>query len=180
MIVVEVDKKSLHAVETALGKMKSQAPKVIARAANDTARSARVKLAQKAQEAYTVKSAGFKSRMKIKWATAGSMTAIITAQGRTLTLTRFKTSAPASGAKAQVVKAGGLKKLIKGNIKAWKGSNGQIMQRKTEKRYPLKVLRSNSVPVMLGSEQRVYGIVRPKIESDLQKNIERQINWLLG
>lgn len=180
MIVVEIDKSTLHYVENRLGKLKREAPKVIARAVNDTARSARVKLAQKAREAYTVKSAGFKSRMKIKAATAATLTAVIRAQGKTLTLPRFKTSAPASGAKAQIVKAGKLKKLKKGNIKAWKGPNGLIMQRKGKERYPLKVLRSNSVPVMLGSEKRVYGVVKPKIESDLKKNIERQIRWLTG
>lgn len=41
MIAVEVDKASLSYVEKKLGKMKSQAPKVIAKALNKTAKQAR-------------------------------------------------------------------------------------------------------------------------------------------
>ena len=102
-------------------------------------------------------------------------------------LASFRTSAGSrtSGAKANVVKGNGLKALISsatGN-KAFKGQgslNGQIYQRRGKSRYPLKVFSSNSIPVMIGNEEKVYGIVEPKIKSDLQKNMERQIKRLVG
>lgn len=183
MIVVEIDQDSLKQVQARLGLMRDKAPMVIAAALNDTARSAREKLAQKAREAYTVRSANFKKDMQIKRATYGNLEAVIKSHGKPLKLTSFKTTAPKSGAKANVVKGGGLKLLIKGKIKAFKGPgslNGQIYQRRGPERYPLKVLSSNSVPVMIGSEKRVYGIVKPKIESDLKKNMDRQIRRLIG
>ena len=33
---------------------------------------------------------------------------------------------------------------------------------------------------MIGSEKRVYGIVKPNIESDLKKYMEAQIKLLVG
>lgn len=187
MIRVEVDQESLRYVQNRLGLMQRKAPQVISAALNDTARSARVKLATKARETYTVKSANFKGEMKIRRATYSRLTAEIKSQGKPLKLASFRTSAGSrtSGAKANVVKGRGLQAIVSritGN-KAFKGSgslNGQIYQRRGKSRYPLKVFSSNSIPVMIGNEEKVYGIVEPKIKSDLQKNMERQIKRLVG
>ena len=184
MIRVEVDQESLRYVQNRLGLMQRKAPQVISAALNDTARSARVKLATKARETYTVKSANFKGEMKIRRATYSRLTAEIKSQGKPAS---FRTSAGSRtrGAKANVVKGRGLQAIVSritGN-KAFKGSgslNGQIYQRRGKSRYPLKVFSSNSIPVMIGNEEKVYGIVEPKIKSDLQKNMERQIKRLVG
>ena len=80
--------------------------------------------------------------------------------------------------KADVTKSG-LKVLKMGNIKAFK-YNGQIFQRRSAARLPVKVLSSNSIPKMIGNEKRVYGIVAPNIESDLRKYIKAQIKVLVG
>ena len=54
-----------------------------------------------------------------------------------------------------------------------------MFQRKGKERFPIKQLYSNSVPVMLGNEKRVYGVVEPKIKKNLRKNIEGQIKRVL-
>ncbi len=183
MIRVEVDQADLRRVQKKLGDMKQKAPMVISRAINKTATTARVKLANKAQQAYTVKTTNFKKDMQIRKASYGNLEAIIRSEGKPLSLVSFKTTAPQSGAKAQVLKSGSLKKLIKGNTKAFKGTgklNGQIYQREGQARKPLKKLSSNSVPVMIGSEKHVYGLVEPQIKSDLKRNIEAQIRLLVG
>lgn len=180
MIEIKVDMPSLNRVERKLGEMKSKAPTVTARALNQTARQARKRLADRARQAYTVKSGKFNKNMTIKNATAGKLEAVIRSKGRPLNITDFKYSAPASGAKSQIVSGGGLKELIKGNIRAFKGKNGLIWQRRTQARMPVKPLKSNSIPKMIGSEERVYGIVKPDINKDLRKNIENQIKWLVG
>lgn len=179
MITFELDKASLEYVQKRLGSMQKKAPIVISRALNKTAVSARQRLATRAQEAYTVKSGGFKSDMKIKRATSGNLVAEIKSKGKPLKITKFKYSAPSSGAKADITKSG-LKALIMGNIKAFKGKNGLIWQRRSEARMPIKALSSNSVPAMIGSEKRVYGVVKPHIESDLKKYVEAQIKLLVG
>lgn len=180
MIEVRVDEASLSKVQKRLGTMKSKAPMVISRALNKTAVSARQRLAARAQQAYTVKSGKFKKNMEIKRANSGNLVAEIRSEGKPMNITNFKYTAPKSGAKAQIVAAGGLKQLIMGNIKAFKGKNGLIWQRRSEARLPVKPLKSNSIPKMIGSEKRVYGIEKKNIESDLHKYMEAQIKMLVG
>ena len=168
-------------VERRLGDLKSKAPLVIARGLNKTAKDARRKLADKAREAYTVKTGKFNSSMKIKNATAGNLVAIIRSAGSPLSLTSFSYRASrGTTASAQVVKGSGFKALEKSGIKAWKGMNGLLWQRQTAARLPVKVLKSNSIPVMIGSEKHVYGIVEPHIQSDLERNISAEIAKLIG
>ena len=168
-------------VKKKLGDLKDKSPRVAAKALNKTAKDARTKLAERAREAYTVKVGGFNSSMRIKSATAGNLDAIIRSSGSPLNLTSFSYRArKGSAAAAQVVKGSGFKALDKSGIKAWKGMNGLIWQRKGAARLPVKVLRSNSIPVMIGSEKHVYGIVKPNIQSDLNKNIEAEIRKLTG
>ena len=182
MIVVEVNKEDLRRVQTALGKIGKDAPKVICRAINKTASKSKTSLTEKARSVYTVKSGKFKSNMNIKRATYSRLEAEVLAHGKPLSITSFKTTAPKSGAKANIVKGNGLKVLDLGGIKAFKGRgklNGQIYQRRGKSRFPIKKLSSNSVPIMIGNE-KVYGQIKPQIESDLQKNIEAQIKFLLS
>ena len=184
MITYQVDQASLQYVQKKLGAMQNKAPIVISRALNKTAVSARQRLATRAQQAYTVKSGGFKKDMQIKKASSGNLVAEIRSQGKPLKIVKFKYSASkSSGAKADITKSG-LKPLIMGNIKAFKAtmSSGHsgIFQRRSAARLPIKELYSNSIPKMIGSEKRVYGIVKPNIESDLQKYMEAQIKILVG
>ena len=118
--------------------------------------------------------------MTIKNATSGNLEAVIKSSGHPLSIVKFKATAPKSGAKAAILKSSGLKQLVMDNIKAFKGPNGQIYQRRGASRLPIKKLSSNSIPVMVGSEKRVFSYVRPKIQEDLHKNIEAQIKLLLS
>lgn len=180
-VTYEVDRATLQEVEARLGALKSKAPTVISRALNKTATSARVDLAARAQAAYTVKSGGFKKDMEIKKATRGNLVATIKSQGKPLSIVKFHTTAAKkAGAKANIVNGGGLKPLIRDGIKAFKGPNGHIYQRRGKPRLPIKRLSSNSIPKMIGSEEHVYGVVRPKIESDLQHYMDQQIEMLVG
>lgn len=159
----------LEEVQAKLGEMSRKAPTVISRALNKVAVTARVDLANKAQATYTVKSGGFKKDMTIRKASAGRLEAVIHSQGKPLSITKFHTTAPKkTGAKANIIKGGGLKQLIYGNIKAFKGPNGQIYQRRSTARLPIKKLSSNSIPKMIGNEEKVYGVVKPSIDRNLQ------------
>ncbi len=192
MINVEVDKVSLQKVEKKLGKLQSKAPEVLKKALNQTAKQARKQLSQKAQETYAVKSGRFNKSMRIKNATNGNLEAEIRSQGKPMELKDFKVS-PATAAtganrpdivKAKVVKSNGMKGLAKGNVKAFVAKfgsgHGSVAQRRGKGRLPLKVLYSNSIPKMLGSEKRVYGIVKPDINNNLKKNVNIQIKKLVG
>ena len=68
--------------------------------------------------------------------------------------------------------------LIYCNIIAFKGPNGQIYQRRSTARLPIKKLSSNSIPKMIGNEEKVYGVVKPSIDRNLQHYVEQQIELL--
>lgn len=179
MIEIVVDKKDLRNVQRQLGNLKKKAPVVISRALNKTATSARVRLKNRAQAAYTVKSGKFNKAMEIEKATSGKLVATIKSAGKPLNIIDFKTSAPKSGAKAQILSGSGLKKLEMSGIKAFRGPSGQIFQRRGKERLPIKKLVSNSVPVMIGSEEHVYGQEKAAIQQDLNKYVEQQIKALV-
>lgn len=154
----------------------------IARALNKTATSARVKLAQKAQASYTVKSGGFKKDMQIDKASAGNLVATIRSSGNTLEVKKFHYSTPQTGVKIDVVRSG-LKPIIKYGNKAFVGkgkANGQVYVRTSSARLPIEKIKSKSVPYMIGSEPRVWGPMRPQIGADLQKYMRQQIALLVG
>lgn len=181
-ITYEVDQGMLQEVQEKLGEMRNKAPTVISRALNKTAVSARQKLAAKAQATYTVKSAGFKGAMDIRRASAGHLVAEIHSEGKPLSIVKFHTTFPKkAGGKANIIQGGGLKQLLYGGkIKAFKGPGGQMYQRRSNSRLPIKKLSSNSIPIMIGNEERVFGVVKPQIDSDLRHYMEQQIALLVG
>ena len=182
----------------------SKARTHIARALNKTATTARVKLANKARESYTVKSRGFKGDMQIKKASAGNTVAIIRSQGSPLSMKEFKYSfSRPNPVRADIVQTG-FKNVVKYGNKAFRGTgrlggNVYVRTGKPAKRYKgiglerykkagksipksreaLEKLFSKSVPYMLGSH-RVWMPSSLEIQSALKRYMEQQIKQLLG
>ena len=165
----------------------------IARALNKTATSARVKLANKAQASYTVKSGGFKKDARIEKASAGNLTAYIKSEGKTLNVHNFKWLANpsnrkgSSAVKIDVVRSGLKQMGMNGNkaftYKQAKKAGGYanlVFVRPQRARLPIFIMKSKSVPYMLGNDQRVWLPTRPQIESDLKKFMQQQIKQLVG
>lgn len=168
-----------------------------------TAKQARERLASRAQESYTVKNAGFKKAMRIRTSSGRAPSSTIRSEGEPLPLNRFKISrGKKAGVKAQIVKPGSLKRLERGGIKSFvnniaaknqvrrkdtqKGKAGTavrhfaVAQRKGRERLKINEKFSNSIPVMLGSSERVYGNVQPYIAADLQENLRKFVEEALG
>ena len=187
----ELNKRQMQLIEAKLEGLEHNISKLLKNAVNNTAKQARLDLAKKAQETYTVKNA-----------TQSKMEATLIVTGEPLPLKDFKISKSVNGVRAKVLKSGGSKPLEKGGIKAFVGNiarKGQtrkkntskgkagtqvvhiaVAQRETAERLPIKTLWSNSVPKMVGNEARVYGVVAPSIRENLQKNIQKQIDKILG
>lgn len=203
MIYVEVEQDSLAYVRERLGSKADKAPIAVRNAANDTAVWARVRLLREAQSRYTVKSTGFKRSADIKRATLSTLTSEIRVKGKTLRIVNFKTTAPKSGVKAQVLTGEALKMLLYGGkIKAfrtkvatgYKNVNGtatkadkktdMVLQRQSSKRLPVKAIHGPSVPKMI---EKVYsggrvtdeGLKR-KIDEMFQTKLNYQIERILS
>lgn len=189
-IQFEVDQNLLKVIENALGNLKGESRKVLKNAVNKTARQAKEALAQRAQQTYIVKKTRFTKAMATKNATVSKPEAIIKITGEQMELKDFKVS-PAtykpqkrpSVTKAKVLLSSGLKGLEAGS-KAFlaKFSNGHVsvVQRRGKARFPIKKLLSNSVPKMVGNQEKVYGIVEPEIYNNLMANIQAEIRKVLG
>lgn len=180
----ELDEQVLESIERALGGMKKDSRKVLKNAVNATARDAKKDLAKKAKETYVVKQSRFTKAMRQENATVSSPTATIHVTGEQLELKDFKAS-PATYAKRQadVVKAkvllsSSMKPLVaatKAFLVKFKNGHVSIAQRKGKPRFPIKKLLSNSIPVMVGNQDRVYGVVEPEIYNHLMDNIIKEI-----
>lgn len=202
MIEVTYDRDLLYKVKKRLGRMQEQAPRVIKNAVNQTARQARRELAEEAQETYTIKKGGFYKAMRIRNASVGDLEAVISAAGSPLPLIDFRVSTAGGQVRVQVRKDRPLAPLEKDGIKAFvnniaqrgqvrrrdtrKGRRGgavrhmAIAQREGKKRLHIQEKFSNSIPVMIGNEDTVYGVVEPHIQEMLQTNIDREIDKILG
>ena len=181
----EISKKDVARVQKKLGDLKGKTPTVLARAINRTANNAKSALAAKTKESYTYKTS-VRSQMFIKRATAGDLSAEIKSSGKPHNLTSFSTYfSKRAGARAQVVK--GVTKPVQsgdGSIKGWRqgglgGQNGAILIRKGKSRYPIHFSHGPSTPKMLENE-KVYGQVRPTIQSTLERHIDSRIKELVG
>lgn len=180
--------KRLDYIAEQLGEFKDQAPKVLKNAINDTARKSKKLLAAEAKSKYTVKNAGFTKALQMKNATAKTLAAKIESRGEPLQLSRYKVSpaSPKSEArttKAKVYSESSMKPLEKDGIKAFvtKFASGHVAvaQREGKERYPIKVLYSMAVPMMIGNEKKVMKKLRPEILKILDEQTDVQIKKLL-
>lgn len=78
----ELDKKQLRGVERDLKKLNSRMPKILSRAADKTATSARVSLVKEMQDTYTEKSALLKKNIEIQKAPHSNPIAVIKVTGK--------------------------------------------------------------------------------------------------
>lgn len=185
MMTIQIDaEKAIKEIEAILGDaQKKRAPKILAKAVNDTSVEARKLLAQTAQETYAIKSAGFNKEMKLDKASAKNPIATISSKGGAVELYKFKTS-PASyktgdnkpkKSKGSVKAHGGMKNLLHDGrwafVTQFDSGHKTMVQRTTQKRYPIKTLLSPSIPQMIGNEQEVYGLLQPQIQEMLYKHI---------
>jgi len=203
MISIDVNVAHIEHIQKRLGNLKSETPKVLAKAVNVTAKQARKELATEAKQTYTVKVGKFNKAMKIKNANKSKPIATITAKGSPMALSNFKINPtqPIQGggdaARAKVVKVNSLKSLILGgadksgkDLKAFiaKFASGHIAvvqripgsrMRSNPHKEALKEFYSTSIPKMIGNEERVYGKVKPIIKNNLKDNIDAEIDRVL-
>ena len=183
----EFDEITVANIEKRLGRMKSQAPTVLRRALNDTARQARKDLASKAQETYAVKAGGLAKYVRIKSASNGDLVAILRINGGPLPLAqKYFSVQGGKGPRGSALKT----TVLRGHTHTWgpgafsnvlgaSGHKGTAVRHQPA-RLPIETKFTLSIPQMFGSERRVYGVVEPHIQDNLKNNVERQIGVILG
>lgn len=197
-MIIEVDKSHYENIKHVLNGVQKDSKAILKRAINNTAKQSRKTLATEAKKKYAVKVSGFNKSMKTKNATVSRPEAIISATGEAMELGQFKARPfrVSNGAdrpdviKAKVLTENGLKKLVKGDTKAFvaKFRSGHVAiverdssrkMKSNQKKDYLKKLLSPSIPQMLGNEKNVYQKVEPEIEELLSRNIRFELQKVL-
>lgn len=187
MVRYEVSRKDIARITKKLNKLENSTPKNIRNALNRAATKVRRQLVSGMKGAYTTK--GMKvGSIDLFRATPGLLIATISSQGEPQRVDKaYSYSAGRQGVKAAVRKGGG--GLVKGSSEAGAAFiatggpiAGMIAQRKTKNRFPLQVIRSNSVPKMM--EMAYTGKAGPEVEQEAQNilydEIKKEIEKLMS
>lgn len=175
-------------LKTDLGDLQEKAPDALAKAVNDTAKRAKEDLAVQAQKTYAVKKPQFKKAIQLLNARKTRPEATLVVTGRPLLLTDFRYRRNEKGywgrgAMAKVLKSSALKEIGEPGRKAFvvtfRSGKTVIAQRKGSRRLPIDPLYGPSVPQMVGSQTRVYGVVEEKIQENLHAAVEKQVDKIL-
>ena len=184
----EVDKADLALIESKLKGVSTKSPSALRNAINRTATKGKKMITSGIKESYTMKGRAYGKEITIERATTGHLDATIKSQGKPRTLKEYKYTAPKKGVKADIIKTG-LKEILSsqggGRPFVAKGGSvaGLIVQRTSKKRYPLRVLKSVSVPKMVEmvykGERGSEGELDPKIKKALHDEIMNEIKKLI-
>lgn len=173
---------------------KNEARKVMSQAINKTAMEAKKILKSDARGRYIVKASEIEAATKLERSKMSTMKATIRYSEKAQRgIEHFKTSKASkkSGVKAEVLRSGSLKPLIKGNIKAFyanvgyttsggeSGIHAGVFQRKGRERLPIKHLYSITIPKMIENDN-VYGKEESAIQEKLAQSMENVISQALG
>lgn len=204
MLDIQVNELTLKAVEYKLGNLKDQAPKVLKKAINTTARESRKLLSEKAQKTYTIKTSKFNKNIKRKNATNSNLQATLTVKGAANQLTSFKhkENIKEVAAKAKILNNSSLKEIIskkydtKAFVTQFSSGHFAIVQRDKGAKYTagaaarkakygehadmtkIKDLQSLSDPIMVGGK-KVYGSLKAEIVDRLYFNINKEVEKVL-
>ena len=183
---IEVDQADLRRITRALHNAE-KAPQKLKNAINRTATQAKKMIMAGRSAGYTVKAGRFNQDVKLYRASAARLDATIKAHGKPPTIKNFKTSAPKSGGKADIVKSG-LKQIApRGGGKAFIGPGGKIaglmVKRESNARDSITVLHGPSVPKMVEKiykgERGGQGDMENKIRERLHKEIMAEVAKLI-
>jgi len=186
MLRFELDEITVRDIEFRLGALRAKAPTALKNAINMTAKDARTDLWAKANATYTIKKGGFNKDMKLTPANVGNLEAILLTRGAPIEMIKFRVTGRKGTPRVEIlrgqVKSMGDRSFV--NNVAKKGTHTHVAVAKYigGKNSRLKIQKKFSVssPIMIGNERRVYGIVEPNIIKNLQDNVDKQVNKILG
>jgi hypothetical protein len=180
--MIIVDTRQLRAVEKRLGRVKDRAPKAISLAMNRTIRAGRTELGRGVRAAYLIKQSDVYATLSMRFASAGGMKAELRSKfSGMLPLIKFKVRPKQPGSRRPVhaqVKVGGGGTINRAFVPRMPTGYVGVFRRQGTGRFPIKELRTISVPIMVGQAE-VKEPVGNKMAETFQKRIEHEIGRIL-
>lgn len=182
--MIELTAEQIEKAERALENIPDGVPKVIVRAINRAAESARTEASRKVREKYYVKHSDVISTIKIYKASPADYSATIISKGHVLALPKFRVTPrePEPKRKKSIivrVKRGGGGPLPGAFVAQMKSGHVGVFKRVGKPRLPIEQKYGPSVPQMLGSPS-VSQWIEEKAQETLEKRLDHEINRLLG
>ncbi len=184
-----VDTKELDKLAIGLKGLEKQMPGASASALNRTVDFIYTRIGRLVTQEYSIKITDVKKTIKKYKAKKGDLSAKLVSKGHTLSLAHFSFSPKKPGTRRQVkvkIKRG-KSKPVGVDPKAFVASTGaksadkvqyNVFKRTTNKRLPVVVLRTLSVPQMIGNAN-VEAQIQEAAQKKLGERIEHEINWRL-
>lgn len=197
---IKIDDKQLKQTVKKLSAFPKEIPKATASALNRTILFANKTIKKEVTAKYTIKSGEVQETLSVKKANSSNLTTYIICEGRRYTLAHFERNMKSAIKKGGVinvqVKRGSTKSVNttpgafiasmsgskkKGKLKRKKTTTGTflIAQRVGGARYPIKVLRTLSVPQMVSSNNISEKVLKES-QNVLNKRIEHEVEYRLS
>ncbi|MBN1039026.1 hypothetical protein DVW12_09960 [Clostridium botulinum] len=184
-INIKIDDKELKQAVKKLSAFPKEIPKATNAALNRTITFVNKKIKKEVTGEYSIKSGEVAKTLKVKKSSSNNLSANITSKGNVLTLSHFPANLKAgwtkgAGIKVKVKKSG--YKRVNSSPTAFVaslGGNLHIVKRQGKKAYPLKVLRTLSIPQMI-SNTKVSECVMQEAQQQLEKRVQHEVEYRLS
>ena len=180
-VEVKFDEKKLRDIQRMLRSIPNAMPKVMSRSINRTAKSAKVKTAQRIGAEVNVKSKSLKSRIDLEKANPAKWQAKLGISKRRISLISFKGTGQTKKGVGYRIVTGGARKLVPSAFIETVRKTGYkgVLLRMTEQRYPLAWLRGPSLGQIFEKAPGVAAEIIADAGKKLTKNIDAQVKYLL-
>lgn len=184
---IYVDTKALKTIRISLDTLQKQIPGATASALNRTLSYAYMQIGREVSKEYAISASKVKKTLRKHSASKSRLNAYISSVGRTLSLGSFPFSPKQPGTKRQVkvkIKRQEGSKSVRTNPKVFIQRTGgadtpmNVFRRLGSKRLPITVLRSLSVPQMIG-EEKTMNRIQELTSKKLQERVNHEIQWRL-
>lgn len=180
-----IDTKELKKITIKLGEIPKQIQGATASALNRTVDYTVTQTAREVTKRYAISQKEVKKTIKKHKASKSNLYAYVESSGNSTALHRFphtpKKYSKKAKVKVQVIKGSGKKSIgvtPSAFVQNMKGTTG-IWKREGEKRAPVVLLRSLSIPQMISNDETLKNIQEASSKK-LQERIEHEINWRLS
>lgn len=176
--MIELKLHHVEKLEKLFAKTPKEAPIIMARAINRSAITARAAASQEIRAKYIIRASDVKSAIKINKATAGKLSAQVSASGPVIPLMKFDVTPKKQNnaiVRARVKKGGSRKPVQNGFIVS---AYNNVYARESDSRYPIKGSYGPSIAQMMG-EGTIIKNIATRAQETLDKRMEHDMKRLL-
>lgn len=186
-VALNINTSSLQRLAHEMRTIRNEIPAAAASAINRTVTYTKTQLSKEIRARYAIKAKDLNGNFKVKKASKHKLEASINSSGRPLTLPSHFNVTPRNvvPGRRYIVRA----KIKKGQAQAINTSPSafiamlrgvkQVVRREGPNRYPIKVLRTLSIPQMASNDE-VYDKVNELAKRKLNERVTHEINWRLA